>query len=139
MTSRPSRRTLVKSPRKRSRFLRTQVTGMLAVNFFRVDFFPVDCAVTLRRLYVLFALEVVDRYLHVLGVTGHPMGPGPLSRPATSSSISANASGGPDPWSATRAGQFTASFNAVFADAGIGWSRSRRSVRGRAVSRSGSC
>jgi putative transposase len=45
----------------RRQFLRTQATSMLAG-----DFFNVDCAVTFRRLSVLLALEVGDRYLHVL-------------------------------------------------------------------------
>jgi hypothetical protein len=39
------------------RFLRTQAATMLAV-----DFFHVDCAATLKPLYVLLVLEVRGRY-----------------------------------------------------------------------------
>ena len=51
------------------RFLRAQASTRLAV-----DFVHVDCAVTLKRIYVFFALEVGDRYLHILGTTSHPTG-----------------------------------------------------------------
>jgi putative transposase len=39
------------------------------------DFFHVDCAVTLQRIYILFVIEIYSRYVHLLGTTTNPDGP----------------------------------------------------------------
>jgi putative transposase len=50
-------------------FLRAQASMMLAC-----DFFHVDCAVTLQRIYGFFVLEVGSRSVHLLGTTTNPDG-----------------------------------------------------------------
>jgi len=115
-------------------FLHTQAATMLAA-----DFFHVDCAVTLKRLYCFFMIEVGSRYVHILGVTTHPDGPW-TSQQIRNLLIDLGDRAVDFRFLVRdRAGQFTGSFDALLASSGIKAVKSRPEALRRTPTRNGSC
>ena len=83
------------------------------------DFFHVDCALTLKRLYCFFVIESGSRYVHILGVTANPDGPWTTQQARNLLMDLGDRAADFRYLVRDRAGQFTDAFDAALAAAGI--------------------
>ena len=95
-------------------FLHVQASTMLAA-----DFFHVDCAASLQRLYCLFVMEVGSCYVHILGITPNPDGLWTVQQIRNRLMDLGDRAAGFRSLVRDRAGQFIEAFDAVLAGAGI--------------------
>jgi hypothetical protein len=95
-------------------FLRAQAATILAV-----DFFHIDCAVSLTRLYVAFVIEHDARHVHLLGVTRFPTAAWATQLARELTADLADARPGLTHLIRDRDSRFTAAFDAVFTACGI--------------------
>jgi transposase InsO family protein len=96
-----------------SEFLRAQAATMLACDFFTVD------TVLLRRVYVLFFIELETRKVYVTGVTANPVGEWVTQQARNLSVVLAERSRAVTFLIRDRDTKFTSSFDEVFRAEGI--------------------
>lgn len=94
-------------------FLRAQASTMLACDFFTVD------TVFLRRLYVLFFVELDTRRVYVTGVTANPVGAWVVQQARNLTMVLAERARPVRFLVRDRDAKFTAGFDAIFRPEGI--------------------
>jgi putative transposase len=107
------------APKRRTDTTWRQFLHAQATTMFAADFSHVDCAVTFQRLYCLFVMEAGSRYVHILGATAHPDGPWTTQQIRNLLMDLGDRAADFRFLVRDRAGQFTGSFDAAVASAGI--------------------
>jgi putative transposase len=96
-----------------SEFLRRQAAGIIACDFFTVE------TIRLRRLYVLFFIELDSRHVHLAGVTAHPDGAWVVQQARNLLMTLSEQNMSPRYLIRDRDSKFSAVFDDVFRSAGI--------------------